>query len=184
MYLTRIAALLIFFFLFPILIFLGILIIIDDGLPILFKQKRIGVKNSHFWIYKLRTMKNKTPNVSSDKLDKNLTIFTKTGPILRKLSIDELPQLINVIKGEMSFIGPRPALYNQYDLIEKRTKAGVSELVPGITGWAQINGRDNLSNKEKVKMEAFYLKNRSMLLNFKILFLTLFKVIKKEGVSH
>ena len=115
--------------------------------------------------------------------DKN-SLYTSIGPFLRKYSFDELPQLFNILKGDMIFIGPRPALYNQDDLIELRTQAGVHTLMPGVTGWAQVNGRDELSITDKVKMDEYYLKNQSLWLDIKILCMTVIKVFKTEGVSH
>ena len=110
--------------------------------------------------------------------------YIRSGPFLRKLSIDELPQLINIIKGNMVFVGPRPALHNQDDLVELRTRGGVHMLMPGVTGWAQINGRDELSIIDKVQFDEYYLKNRSWYLDFKIIFLTLFRVFGMKGITH
>ena len=129
-------------------------------------------------------MKKDTPDIPTHLVDDPSSLFTKSGPFLRKFSFDELPQLFNILKGDMTFIGPRPALYNQDDLIELRTQAGVDRLIPGVTGWAQVNGRDELSIPDKVKMDEYYLKNKSLWLNIKILFMTVFKVFKMEGVSH
>ena len=157
---------------------------IDDGFPIYFRQKRIGSNNTEFWVYKFRTMKNDIPDIPTHLFDENQNLYTLSGPLIRKFSIDELPQLINILKGEMVFIGPRPALYNQDDLAELRTKAGVHTLMPGVTGWAQVNGRDELSIPDKVKMDTYYLENKSLWLDIKILFLTVLKVFKTEGVTH
>ena len=168
----------------PILLIVSITIIVDDGFPIIFRQKRVGQNNSHFWIYKFRTMKKETLDIPTHLMKEGATLYTVIGPFLRKYSIDELPQLINVLKGDMTFIGPRPALYNQGDLIDLRAKAGVNRLVPGVTGWAQVNGRDELSIPNKVKMDEYYLKNQSLWLDVKILFMTVFKVFKTEGVSY
>ncbi|MBT7515716.1 MAG: sugar transferase, partial [Candidatus Marinimicrobia bacterium] len=148
-----------------------------------FKQKRVGQNNAHFWIYKFRTMKKNTPDIPTHLVKNGKSLYTAIGPFLRKYSIDELPQLINIVKGDMTFIGPRPALYNQDDLIELRTQAGVDRLIPGVTGWAQVNGRDELSIPDKVKMDEYYLKNKSLWLDIKILFMTVFKVFKTEGVK-
>ena len=180
---SRLISFLILIIFSPFLTFIALVIIIEDGSPFLFKQKRIGINNSQFWVYKFRTMKKDTPDIPTHMLNKDDNLFTSIGPILRKLSIDELPQLINIMKGEMIFIGPRPALYNQHDLIEERNKVGVNELIPGITGWAQINGRDELSIKEKVSMDKYYLENQSKILDIKILIRTISKVFKSEGVS-
>ena len=129
-------------------------------------------------------MKKDTPDIPTHLVDDPSSLFTKSGPFLRKFSFDELPQLFNILKGDMTFIGPRPALYNQDDLIELRTQAGVDRLIPGVTGWAQVNGRDELSIPDKVKMDEYYLKNKSLWLDIKILFMTVFKVFKTEGVSN
>ena len=168
----------------PILLIVAIAIIVDDGFPILFRQKRVGQNNAHFWIHKFRTMKKDAPDIATHLVKEGTSLYTSIGPFLRKFSFDELPQLINILKGDMIFIGPRPALYNQGDLIALRTRAGVHTLMPGVTGWAQVNGRDELSIPDKVKMDEYYLKNKSLCLNIKILFMTVFKVFKMEGVSH
>ena len=128
-------------------------------------------------------MKRDTPDIPTHLIDDNQRLYIRNGEFLRKSSIDELPQLINILKGEMAFIGPRPALYNQNDLIQLRTKVGIHELMPGITGWAQVNGRDRLAIKDKVEMDLVYLKNQSLLLDIKILFLTILKVFKSENVE-
>ena len=168
----------------PILILVAIAIILNNGFPILFKQKRVGQNNAYFWIYKFRTMKGNTTDIATHLLKDSGSFYTSIGLLLRKFSLDELPQLFNILKGDMMFIGPRPALYNQNDLIELRTQAGVHLLMPGLTGWAQVNGRDELSIQKKVKMDEFYLKNESLWLDIKILFMTVFKVLKMDGVSH
>ena len=129
-------------------------------------------------------MKKDTPDIPTHLVEDPSSLFTKSGPFLRKFSLDELPQLFNILKGQMTFIGPRPALYNQEDLKDLRTECGVHTLTPGVTGWAQVNGRDELSIPNKVKMDVYYLKNKSVWLDIKILFLTLLKVIRLQGVSH
>ena len=129
-------------------------------------------------------MKKDAPDIATHLVKDGASLYTSIGPFLRKFSFDELPQLINIVKGDMTFIGPRPALYNQDDLIELRTKAGVETLLPGITGWAQVNGRDELSIPDKVKMDIYYLENQSLWLDIKIIFMTVLKVFKTEGVSH
>jgi len=168
----------------PILFIVAIAIMIDDGFPILFRQKRVGQNNAHFWIYKFRTMKKDIPEIPTHLVKDPQQFYTRSGPFIRKLSIDELPQLINIIKGDMVFVGPRPALHNQDDLVELRTRVGVNELMPGVTGWAQVNGRDELSIPLKVQFDEYYLKNRSWLLDLKIVFLTLLRVLGMKGVSH
>ena len=181
---SKIFSLIILICLSPILLIVAITIIIDNGFPILFKQKRVGQNNAYFWIYKFRTMKKDAPDIATHLVTDGTSLYTSIGPLLRKFSFDELPQLINILKGDMIFIGPRPALYNQDDLIELRTLAGVHTLMPGVTGWAQVNGRDELSIPDKVKMDEYYLKNKSLWLDIKILFMTVFKVFKMEGVFH
>ena len=128
-------------------------------------------------------MKKDTPDIPTHLVNDSDSLYTAIGPFLRKYSIDELPQLINIVKGDMIFIGPRPALYNQDDLNNLRTEAGVQVLTPGVTGWAQVNGRDELSIPDKVKMDIYYLENQSLWLDIKILFMTIFKVFKTEGVK-
>jgi len=181
---SKIFSLIILICLSPILLIVSITIIIDNGFPILFKQKRVGQNNAYFWIYKFRTMKKDAPDIATHLIKDGTTSYTSIGPFLRKLSLDELPQLINIFKREMVFIGPRPALYNQDDLIELRTNVGVHALIPGITGWAQVNGRDELSIPEKVKLDEYYLQNKSFCLNMKILFLTGVQVLFPKGISH
>jgi O-antigen biosynthesis protein WbqP len=143
--LNRLSAFFLLIIFLPIFILVSIAIFIEDGVPIFFTQKRVGTNYSFFNIYKFRSMKKNTPNVATHLLDNPEQYLLKIGKILRKLSFDELPNLINIIKGEMVFVGPRPALYNQDDLMDLRVAAGVDKLKPGITGWAQINGRDEIS---------------------------------------
>jgi len=145
---------------------------------------RIGKGNAIFKMPKFRTMRIDTPAVATHLLKNPDKYLTPVGSIMRKFSLDEFPQLWSVLKGDMSFVGPRPALYNQDDLIELRTKKGVHKLVPGITGWAQVNGRDELPIPVKVEYDEFYLKNRSFWFDMKILWLTFIKVVKREGVTH
>lgn len=181
---NRLLALLIFILLFPISIIIALLIIFEDGFPIFFQQKRVGVNYSFFQIYKFRSMKKNTPNIATHLLENPAQYLLKIGVILRKLSLDELPNLINIIKGEMVFVGPRPALYNQDDLMALRIAAGVDKLKPGITGWAQINGRDKISIEEKVAFEKEYLDRKSFWFDFKIIILTFTNVLFGKGVTH
>ena len=168
----------------PLILIISILIFLFDGKGIFHVSKRVGRKNKIFKMYKFRTMKINSPQIATH-LMKNPSNYTTTlGGILRKLSLDELPQLYNVLIGEMTVVGPRPALFNQKDLIKLRTLKGVSNLVPGITGWAQINGRDEISIKQKVDLDSYYFINRSLKLDMKILFLTVFRVFLKKGISH
>lgn len=166
----------------PIFLIVAICIKLNSKGPVFFTQMRIGKNNELFKLYKFRTMKVGTPNVATDKLQDPKSYLTTVGKILRKTSLDELPQLINIIKGDMAFVGPRPALYNQYNLKELRTEAGVHTLLPGITGWAQINGRDHNDDAQKTALDKYYLEHKSLKLDLKILFMTVFKVLRAEGV--
>jgi len=181
-FLDIIVSLFILVVLSPFFLIIALLIKLNSKGPVFFTQMRIGKDNRQFKFYKFRTMKIGTPNVATDKLDNSKSYITAIGKVLRKTSIDELPQLINTLKGDMTFVGPRPALYNQYDLNEMRTEVGVHKLIPGVTGWAQINGRDNNDDREKTEYDVYYLNNKSFALDIKILFKTVFKVIKAEGV--
>ena len=152
--------------------------------PALYWSDRVGVGNGIFKMPKFRTMRIDTPAVATHLLENPDEYLTPIGPFLRKSSLDELPQLWGVFKGDMSFVGPRPALFDQDDLIALRTEKGVHRLIPGITGWAQINGRDDIPIPVKVEYDEYYLKNQSFFFDLKILWKTIFKVIKKEGVAH
>ena len=182
--LNRIAAFFLLIILSPIFLLVGFLIFVQDGLPVFFKQKRVGVNYSFFHIYKFRTMKKDTPNVATHLLTNPAQYLLKIGALLRKLSLDELPNLINIIRGEMVFVGPRPALYNQDDLMALRAAAGVDKLIPGITGWAQVNGRDELSLEQKVALEKEYLAKKSLTVDFQILIKTFTNVLFSKGVTH
>ena len=182
--LNRIIALLLLIILSPIFLLVGLLIFIQDGLPVFFKQNRVGLNYSFFHIYKFRTMKKDTPNVATHLLANPEQYLLRIGALLRKLSLDELPNLINIIKGEMVFVGPRPALYNQDDLMALRVAAGVDKLIPGITGWAQVNGRDELSLEQKVALEKEYLAKKSLFIDFQILIKTFTNVLFSKGVTH
>ena len=152
--------------------------------PVLFRTQRVGKGNKLFTMYKFRTMRIDTPQVATHLLKEPDQFLTPIGKLLRRTSLDELPQLINVLRGEMSLVGPRPALFNQDDLIALRTAGGVHQLTPGVTGWAQVNGRDELPIPEKVNLDEWYMRNRSFWLDLKILGMTVFKVMRKEGVVH
>jgi len=152
--------------------------------PVIFWTDRIGKNNAIFRMAKFRTMKLGTPQVATHLMESPGKYLIFGGEFLRKTSLDELPQLLNVLKGDMSFVGPRPALFNQDDLVELRTKRDIHKLVPGVTGWAQVNGRDDLSIPVKVSFDEYYLNHRSFAFDFYILFLTAIKVIKREGVQH
>jgi O-antigen biosynthesis protein WbqP len=182
--LNRFFALILLIILLPLFLLIAITIFIEDGIPIFFKQKRVGTNYTFFNIYKFRSMKKNTPNVATHLLDNPGQYLLKIGSLLRKLSLDELPNLINIIKGEMAFVGPRPALYNQDDLMALRIAKGVSKLMPGITGWAQINGRDDISIERKVQLEQEYMTKRSMLFDIEIIIKTFTNVLFSKGVSH
>ena len=182
--LNRLIALILLIILSPLFLQVAISIFIEDGMPIFFKQKRVGINYTIFNIYKFRSMKKNTPNVATHLLVNPLQYLLKIGGLLRKLSLDELPNLINIIKGEMVFVGPRPALYNQDDLMALRVATGVDILKPGITGWAQINGRDDISIEKKVQLEQEYLYKRSTLFDIEIIIKTFTNVLFSKGVSH
>ncbi len=152
--------------------------------PALYWSDRVGRHNNLFKMPKFRSMKVDTPAVATHLLANPKSVLTPIGNFLRKSSLDELPQLWSILKGDMSFVGPRPALFNQDDLIAMRTEKGVHVLTPGLTGWAQVNGRDELPIPVKVGFDEYYLKNRSLWLDMKILFLTFLKVVRREGVKH
>lgn len=180
--LQRLVAFISLIILSPLFLVIAILIKLESKGPVFFKQERIGKNNVNFMIYKFRSMRTDTPDVATHLLDDPEIFITKVGKFLRKTSLDELPQFINIIKGDMLFVGPRPALYNQYDLRDLRTEKGVQVLLPGVTGWAQINGRDELEIPDKVEFDRQYLEYRSMMFDIKIVFLTILKVFKSEGV--
>ncbi|WP_428087106.1 sugar transferase [Candidatus Thioglobus sp.] len=167
-----------------ILLFITIVIRLTSKGPSLYWSDRVGKNNKIFKMPKFRSMLIDTPAVATHLLDNPDTYLTPIGGFLRRSSLDELPQLYSVLKGDMSFVGPRPALYNQDDLIALRTEKGVDKLLPGITGWAQVNGRDELSIADKVALDVEYLQQQSFWFDIKILWMTLIKVIKKEGVTH
>jgi len=152
--------------------------------PVIHWSKRVGRGKKMFMMAKFRTMRTDAPQLPTHLMKESEKYVTPVGSFLRRTSLDELPQLINVIKGEMSFVGPRPALFNQDDLVALRDRHGINDLVPGITGWAQINGRDDIAIPAKVELERYYFENRSFLLDLRILFLTAFNVIKGQGVRH
>ena len=181
---NRFLAFLFIVLLSPVFVIISLLILIEDGFPFFFLQKRVGINYTFFNIYKFRSMKKKTPNVATHLLNNPDQYLLKIGNFIRKTSLDELPNLINIIKGEMVFVGPRPALYNQDDLITLRIATGVSKLKPGITGWAQINGRDDISIEKKVQLEQEYMYNRSTLFDIKIIIKTFTNVLFIKGVSH
>lgn len=182
--LNRLFALFFLILLAPLFLIVSFAIFLDDGYPIFFLQKRISSNYNYFNIYKFRSMKKNTPNVATHLLANPEQYLLKIGRILRKLSFDELPNLINIVKGEMVFVGPRPALYNQDDLMTLRVVQGVDKLKPGITGWAQVNGRDEISIEEKVRLDKEYLERKSLLFDLYIIGKTFTNVLFSKGVSH
>ncbi len=180
--LNKIIAFILFVILLPIFFLVSLIILIDDGFPVFFTQKRVGINKSIFYIIKFRTMKKDTEDIATHLIDNHKSKILKSGNFLRKYSIDEIPQIINILLGDINFIGPRPALFNQYDLIELREKHNIHSIKPGITGWAQVNGRDSLSINEKLKYDKYYIKNKGIILNFKILYKTIVKVILAKDI--
>lgn len=167
----------------PILLILMLAIKIDSPGPIFFKQKRVGIHKTHFNILKFRTMRIDTPkDMPTHMLQNPEQYITKVGKFLRKTSLDELPQIINIVKGEMSIIGPRPALWNQYDLLEERDKYGANDVMPGLTGLAQISGRDELEIPVKAKLDGDYVKQMGFAMDVKCFFGTIISVLKSDGV--
>lgn len=167
----------------PILIILILFIKLTSPGPVLFKQKRVGINKTHFNIYKFRTMRIDTPkDMPTHLLENPDQYITSIGKFLRKTSLDELPQLINIFKGDMSIVGPRPALWNQYDLIAERDKYHANDILPGLTGWAQVNGRDELEIDVKAKLDGEYVKKMSFFFDCKCFWMTISSVLKHEGV--
>ncbi len=165
----------------PLLLFVALAIKTDSSGPVIFRQKRVGRNGELFEIYKFRTMRQGTPDLATNEMQKLASPITRVGNILRKTSIDELPQLLNVLKGEMSLVGPRPALYNQTELTALRSDAGVLEFLPGITGWAQINGRDELPDPVKVNLDKWYCDHWSYFLDWRIMYMTVATVVSRRG---
>lgn len=168
----------------PLSIIIGIIIKLNSKGPIIFTQMRIGKDNVLFKFYKFRTMKVGAPNVATEIFDRSKGYITSFGKILRKSSLDELPQLINIFKGDMTFVGPRPALFNQYELKSLRTQEGIHKLLPGVTGWAQVNGRDMLDDSMKTYYDKEYLNNKSIAFDLKIIARTIIKVLKADGIME
>jgi O-antigen biosynthesis protein WbqP len=172
-------------FLSPLLILLALWVKLDSEGPVLFRQRRVGINKSHFMMLKYRTMRTDTPKDTPTHLLQNAdTYITKSGAFLRKTSLDELPQLFNILRGEMSIVGPRPALWNQYDLISERDLYKANAIRPGLTGWAQINGRDELPIALKAKLDGEYVVKSDFIFDAKIIFDTFIKVLKSEGVKE
>lgn len=170
--------------LLPVFLILSLIVLIDSGHPVIFKQYRVGKDNKLFYVYKFRTMKVDTRNTSTEDLKEADECITKSGRILRKTSLDELPQLFNVLTGKMSFVGPRPLIPEEKEIRNLRKKYGVYSVRPGITGWAQVNGRDMLSVKEKALFDKEYVEKQSLMFDIKILFKTVAVVLKRENISE
>lgn len=170
--------------LFPLMLVISFLIKSTSSGPIFYTSDRIGINNKVFRMPKFRTMSVNTPELATHLMDNPDEFLIKPGKFLRKSSLDEIPQLFSIVRGDMSFVGPRPALHNQFDLIDLRSSKGIHKLKPGLTGLAQINGRDELSIESKVDFDEEYFKNRSFALDLKILFLTFFKIFSSKNISH
>jgi O-antigen biosynthesis protein WbqP len=181
---NRLLALMLLIVFSPFLLIISILILIEDGFPIFFTQKRVGVNYTFFKIYKFRSRKKETPNVATHLLVNPDNYLLKIGKLIRRTSLDEFPNLINIVKGEMLFVGPRPALYNQTDLMDLRVAYGVDKLKPGITGWAQINGRDNITIDKKVEYDFDYLQKKSLHFNLIIILKTIINILYSKGIKH
>lgn len=170
-------------FLSPFFLLLMLVIKLDSKGPVFFRQKRVGIHKRHFYILKFRTMRMDTPkDMPTHLLADPEQYITKMGKVLRKTSLDELPQIINILKGDMSIIGPRPALWNQYDLIKERDKYGANDVIPGLTGWAQINGRDELEIPVKAKLDGEYVQRMSFLFDIRCFWGTILSVIRSDGI--
>ena len=181
---SRIIALLLFIIFIPIYFLTGLIIIFDSGFPILIKQKRNGMNNIPFDMFKFRTMVKNTPTVATKDLNNPIKSITRTGRLLRKLSVDEIPQLYNIIKGDMNFIGPRPVILNEKNLLALRTREGLHKYKPGVTGYAQINGRDLIDYNTKVEYDKYYFNNKSFALKVKIIFFTIINVFVQKDITH
>ncbi len=168
----------------PLFLIVSVGVMISDGTPILFRQKRVGKNNELFEIYKFRTMRKGTENVASNDLEDADSKITKFGRILRATSIDELPQLFNILNGTMSLIGPRPLIPEETEIRELRNKYNVYSVRPGITGWAQVNGRDNVSAEKKALLDKEYVEKQSLMFDIKIFFMTIHQVLRREGVNE
>ncbi|MFE5324058.1 sugar transferase [Paenibacillus sp. NPDC056579] len=172
-------------FFWPLFVLIAVLIKIDSKGPVLFKQRRIGKNKREFLILKFRTMRTDTPKEMPTHLLKDPEAYiTKVGKFLRKTSLDELPQIINILKGDMSIIGPRPALWNQYDLLAERDRYGANDIYPGLTGWAQINGRDELPETVKAKLDGEYVVKMNLVFDIKVLLKTILTVLRSDGVKE
>ena len=181
----RLIALIILLILQPIFLVVSIIIIINDGFPIIYIQKNYGKNHKLFYLYKFRTMKKNTPEISTEEFNQPEKYILKSGQFLRKFSVDELPQLINIIQGDMKFVGPRPCMAKNEDIVKSlREERNIDKLTPGITGWAQVNGRDLNSFERKVELDHYYMLNKSLSLDIKIIFMTIYIIMFSRGVKH
>ena len=179
-----VAAIILSIILFVPVVIVAVLVKITSTGPVLYWSDRVGRYNQIFKMPKFRSMRMDTPSVATHLLIEPKAYLTPIGSFLRKSSLDELPQIWSILSGDMSFVGPRPALFNQDDLVALRTEHGVHELVPGLTGWAQVNGRDELPIPEKVKLDVEYMKRQSIMFDIRIIWLTFVKVLHRDGVTH
>ena len=168
----------------PILAIIALVILIDDGPPVIFRQNRVGKDEKIFKIYKFRTMKNGTRNAATHDLVESDSAMTRSGKGLRRLSLDELPQLVNIVKGDMSFVGPRPLIPEEKEIRELRRARNVYSVRPGVTGWSQVNGRDLVDNETKAKMDQEYVQRRSLFFDLKILLKTVVVVLRRDGIAE
>lgn len=183
----KIIAVILAIILSPFIAIIVLIIFLDDGAPIIYIQRNYGLNHKPFDLYKFRTMKKNTPEVPTEHFTENhsASYLLKSGRILRKYSLDELPQLFNIIRGEMNFIGPRPCMVNNEEIVKNlREKNGVDKLIPGITGWAQVNGRDLNSFEKKVSLDSYYLKHKSIVLDIKIVIKTFIVILFKKDIKH
>tara|TARA_B100000242_G_scaffold294060_1_gene274505 strand:- start:13903 stop:14457 length:555 start_codon:yes stop_codon:yes gene_type:complete len=181
----RAIALFVIIFFLPLFLFVSLLILLNDGFPVFYVQENYGLNHKKFFLYKFRTMKKNTPELPTEEFSDAKSYILPYGNFLRKYSIDELPQLINILFGQMKFIGPRPCMVKNEDIVKKlREEKGIQKIMPGITGWAQVNGRDLNSYEEKVNLDYYYMVNKGFILDLKIIFKTIRVVIFKVGIKH
>ncbi len=182
---SRIVAIFLIFLILPLYCLIAFIVYISDGLPVFYVQKKLGLNHKEFNLYKFRTMKKNTPEVPTEEMNDSSKYIIKFGLFLRKFSLDELPQFWNVLKGDMNFVGPRPCMATNEEIVKTlREENGIHKIKPGITGWAQVNGRDLNSFKNKVELDNYYLLNKSFWLDFKIIFKTFFVVLVQRNIKH
>ena len=182
---NKIIAFILIILLLPVFIIVTIIILIDDGYPVIYVQKNYGINNKPFNLYKFRTMKKNTPEMPTEEFDQPEKYLIKSGKLLRKFSIDELPQFFNIINNKINFIGPRPCMINNEEIIKTlREKSNIHTIKPGITGWAQVNGRDSNSYEKKIKLDKYYFENKNTLLDLKIILKTFQVIIFPKNIKH